>query len=343
MEQTIEAKLKGNQKEKITIVGSGAWGTAIGHQISYNKRVEVTIYGINEEEINEINKSHTNKKYFSTKLSKNLFAASDKEQAFKNADIIMLVLPSVAVKAVVEKDIVPNMKKAAYFVNLAKGLDYLKVQLLSDVIKEAVPSKLRKGVLKLTGPSFAIDVANGEPTLLTLASDNIDLSKKISQFLETDKVHIEPKGNLNGAEALSVIKNPYAVMMGIIQGLGYQMNSKAFLFTKIVEEMIEVLKLFGIENPEKAIISAAGLGDFFLTGTSLKSRNFSTGYKIGKADKVTKKILQSFTTIEGLKSIELLNSLAIRKKITLEIIEMLYNIAYRREKPSQTVEKFFNK
>lgn len=121
------------------------------------------------------------------------------------------------------------------------------------------------------------------------------------------------------------------------------MNAKAYMFTESLNEMARILKLFKVSNPEKLIFQPAGVGDLFLTGTSKHSRNFETGFQIGKEDKVSKDVLSTFTTIEGLRTIEILMMLREKEKVHLPLIELVYNITYKKEKPSIALKDFFQK
>lgn len=324
-------------KNKIVIVGTGAFGTAIGNML-VAKNEFVILYGVDQKEIDDINVNHKNTRYYNVPLSPNLMALSDPEKAFKDAFLILLALPSNVMDTVLKKVIVPNMTRPAYFINLSKGFDFLNVRLLNELINDIVPKKYNLGILKLSGPSFADDLIRKTFTIFSLAADNIALAEKLKPFLETDFTRIYPTEDLNGIELLSVIKNPFALLMGIVCGLNYRQNTQAIFFVEMIREMRILVESFGA-NPD-IIFSPAGIGDFYLTATSKKSRNFSVGYKIGRADKVNKKTLSLFSTVEGLRTIEILSTITKKKKINLKLLELLYNINYKNQKPSVEIDYF---
>ncbi|CRX37223.1 / gpsA / Glycerol-3-phosphate dehydrogenase [NAD(P)+] /:99081 Forward [Candidatus Hepatoplasma crinochetorum] len=322
-----------------TIIGSGAFGTAVANFL-VSKNDNVIIYGIDEKEISDIQNNHKNTKYFeSIKLKAKLKATTDIKRALQDADIILIAIPSHSFRDVLRKNILPNMKKPAYFVNLAKGLDYLEIKFLNQIIEEEIPQKMNLGVLKLSGPSFAKELVEEEPTKFVLACKDIEIANNLKKYFETEYTKIVTSNAIVGIEALSVIKNSLAILLGIVNGLGYGMNSRAYIFTESLEEMKKIVKLYGFD--ENIIFLPAGVGDLYLTGNSKKSRNFSVGYKIGKANKVNKKILNSFVTIEGLRSIEIIFSLAIKKGIKLNLFNLLYNITYKNIRPSEVMDQFF--
>ncbi len=338
---------KEDKINKIVIVGSGAFGTAIAEVLVRSAEEgkkderEVTLFGIDKKEVNDINKNHKNSKYYSMRLSPKLKASIDPKESFKDADIILLAIPSKVFKSSLEENVVPNLTKPAYFINLAKGLDYDKNKILTDIIKEEVPKNLNKGTLKLSGASYASELIHKAPTSFILSSDDIELSKVIKKELSNYVMKISPQNNLVSTEWLSIIKNPLAILMGLISGLGYKMNTKALFFTEAINEMTKVIKHFGLNKD--IVFTPAGIGDLYLTGSSMKSRNYTTGYNIGKSNKVTKKALKTFQTTEGLRSIKILNDLSKKNKLGLTSIEMLYNITYNNEKPSVAVQNYIDK
>lgn len=330
-----------NYEKKIVIIGSGAFGTAIAEVLVRDKEKnnKILLFGINEKEIHDINSNGKNSKYYSLKLSPNLKGTTDPKEAFVDSDIIMFAVPSIAIKSVIEKTVVPNITKPAYFINLAKGFDYLDDQILSKTIKELVPKELNKAVLKLAGSSYASELIEKEPTWFVLASDNIEDSKIIAKELNNNTMKVRPVESLDTVEWLSIIKNPLALLQGIVAGLGYKVNTRALFFEAAVEEMRLILQHF--ELNEDLLFSPAGLGDFYLTGSSRKSRNYSTGFMLGKVDKVTKKVLTNFATVEGVRSVEVLLHLARKNNLNLKLIEILYNITYKKDKkPSEVINKY---
>ncbi|RKX67029.1 MAG: hypothetical protein DRP42_01700 [Tenericutes bacterium] len=233
-------------ENKIVIVGSGAFGTAMAQAVSGNFDV-INIFGIDKDEISDINTNHRNKKYFNGKLNDNIVATTD-SKIFEDADIIMLAIPSQFFSSTLRDVIVPKLTKPAHFVNLSKGMDQIRMQSLSTTIVEIVPANLIKSVLKLSGPSFAVEVLEGQPTKFVLACEDMDSAEHIKSLLETDQIKITTHQSIQGVEYVSVLKNPLAILMGIIDGLGYKMNTTAFMFTEAIEEMERFLEALGLDK-----------------------------------------------------------------------------------------------
>ncbi len=332
-----------NYDKKIVVVGSGAFGTAIAESLvrDTTKNNRVILFGINQREINDINKNKKNSKYYSLKLSPKMYATSNAEEAFKDVDIILLAVPSVAINSSINDTIIPNLTKKAYFVNLAKGFDYINQETLDKTISNAIPEEWSNGVLKLAGASFASEVIEKEPTAFVLAAEDIKIAEEVAKHLNNKTMKISPSQSLEGIEWLSIIKNPMALLQGIVSGLGYKVNTRALFFSQAINEMRKVLKFLEID--ESIIFSPAGVGDMYLTGSSRKSRNYLTGFELGKHDKVTKKALTKFATVEGVRSIEVLLRISRKNKLNLKSVELLYNILYKNEKPSVAIQKYLDK
>ena len=344
-ENTIETRLKEKKEffknnksdEKIVIIGSGAFGTSLANVFSRQNN-NVLIYGIDKKEVKDINENHKNSKYFSKKLPNSVTASTDIKEVLEGAKVIILAIPSHVFDLVLREQIVVNMDKPAYFVSVAKGIDNLKTKFLTTIIEEIVPDDLRLGVLKLAGPSFAQELMYNVPTIFTLASKDIEVAKKVSKYFITDVTDIEITSNIFGTELVSILKNPLAILLGIVTGLGYGYNTRARIFLDSIREIETIMDYFKLD---KSIIhSPAGIGDLYLTGSSKKSRNFSVGHQIGRMNKVNKRILSSFTTIEGLRSIELIMSFAIKNNIEVNLFKILYNITYNKSEPKEIISNY---
>ncbi len=329
--------------KKIVVVGSGAFGTSIAEALvrDGSKKNQVILFGINQREINDINKNRKNSKYYSLKLSPKLYATSDAKIAFTDADIILLAVPSVAINSSINDTIVPHLTKQAYFVNLAKGFDYINEETLDKTLTKAVPKKWSLGILKLAGASFASEVIEREPTSFVLAAENLVIAEEVAKSLNNKTMKVTPSQNLEAVEWLSIIKNPLALLQGIVSGLGYKVNTRALFFNRALNDMRRLLKF--LELDESVIFSPAGIGDMYLTGSSRKSRNYATGFELGRHNRVTKKALSKFATVEGIRSIEVLLRISRKNKLNLKSVELLYNILYKNEKPKAAIEKYLDK
>ncbi|BDV02291.1 MAG: glycerol-3-phosphate dehydrogenase [NAD(P)+] [Candidatus Hepatoplasma vulgare] len=330
----MESKLL---RDKITIFGSGAFGTAMAYLLS-KKNNYICIYGIDEDEVNDILNNHKNSKIFEKILPSSITATTDMKEALKDAKIIMIATPSFAVRDLLKR-IVENLDHQIYIINLSKGYDLEKNESLSSLIYESIPSKFNLGVIKLSGPSYASEIIRDEPTIFNFASLKKEVFEKLNKYFNIEKIKLIYTSELEGVELLSVLKNVYAIVLGINKGLGYGKNAEALLFYQILEEMKLVLKTLKVR--EELAYTVSGLWDLYLTGTSRTSRNFNSGFLIGENNKVNKEIFDTSKTTEGIISLNAMNNFLIKNKLHLLSFELLYKIIYEKSNPKEAFKIFY--
>lgn len=326
-----------NKKLRFTIVGTGAFGTAIANVLIKNPKIDLIMYGNNKNQINDINVNHKNSYFFGKKaINKNIIATASNKIAFKDADVILFALPTQFINDVLKTKIVPFLTKKASFINLSKGMDYENVLFIDQLVRRIVPSKYFGSVLKLSGPSFAIEVINFSKTVFSLACESKNELKRLTPYFENRYWKIYPTVKIREIEIISSIKNVFAILLGMVKGLGYKNNVCSYFFYLGLDEMKSILQKLDLDYI--SIFEPAGIGDYHLTTTSVKSRNYSAGYKIGKANKVTKKILTQFNTIEGLRLIDVFWRYLISKNINSILFASLYSIMFKKSKPRDIIE-----
>lgn len=330
-----------NKKNKVTILGSGAYGTAIAHALSFNNDLDIVLYGISKKEINDINKKHINSTYSNVKLKNNISATLDIKEAIMDSQFIMIALPTKVVQKTLIEYVIPNLENSVYFINLSKGFDYVTVKSITETLEDIVPKKFVKGISKVSGPSFAKEMMLNENTSLVIASKNDAVNEVVSDlFYKSNFIHIEKSLDLQGVEYASIYKNVLSILLGIADGLGLGKNSTAILFVNSLREIEELGKFINIS--ESTIRGYAGLGDLFLTGTSTKSRNYSLGYKIGKENGISKNLLKTLSTVEGVQSPVFLEGIAKNNKIILPLNSIIYDIIHLKKDPKKRIEQYFN-
>lgn len=327
-------------EDKITILGSGAFGTAIAHTLSRRNK-NIQIFGIDFNEINDINKRNCNSKYFPQILSKNISATSDIKEAIKDAKILLIATPSNVASKLFKDVILPVLEQPVYIINLSKGLDFFEAKSITSIVEEIVPTALNKGILKLSGPSFAIELMKNNYTKFVLSSKEKNNYDELKKYFNVKNIKLEYRSDIEAVEIVSVLKNAYAIMLGIHKGLGYGKNSEAFLFSEIIDEMREVFTRSGLD--QSVINSAAGLWDLYLTGTTRTSRNFDFGYIVGEGENAKREHLESMKTIEGVKTISFMTTWMKKNNVKLNIIQTLHEIIYEGKNPRNALIEYFEK
>ena len=308
----------------ILVLGGGTFGTAIANELSVNTENNVVLFSRNLQKVDEINTYHTNKSCFPNKhLTKFLSASSDKND-IKKADVIFIALPS---SVIIENlgSLQSYFKKEVLLVNLSKGLFAEGV-----TVVERIKEKLGiTNIVSLKGPSFAVEVMEHADTLLTLGYSTSKQYEIINTIIKNTSLHIDCTTDIRGVEVLSVLKNIYALVLGVVDAKYNSPNTRFMILTKAFSEARILLKSVG--GSEDTLFLACGFGDFCLTSLNDLSRNRTLGLLIGKgffsADYKSNSVI-----LEGLNAIEMFHDLVGEKlNKDLPIFNKLYSFFANKE------------
>lgn len=305
----------------IVIAGAGTFGTAVAERLAWNVNNRVILHTIENDVEKEINEKHTNRKYFPTRFLNRYLSATSSFSVFREADVVMLVIPSKAIVPFSE-EIRKNTDKEPLIINLAKGM--------SDngaFITENIPFK-RTASMK--GPSFAIETINGFPTSFTFGGKKEDYDYFRNNILPDTQFSLDYSSDIRAVELMSILKNMYAIAIGIVSGKFNSPNVDFLVYTKAVNEMRELLKIFSCD--EDTIFRYCGIGDLGLTALNDLSRNRTLGMLIGKGfgyDPDSK----SSTVVEGLRTVKLIGEITRQKCIAddFPLVQALYRLLYEND------------
>jgi len=260
--------------KKIVFIGSGAIATAIGHILAIKNEHEIQLLSIEEDVIESINEHRINNKSFpNVKLRKTLKATSDKN-ILKDAYIIFLAIPSSqTVNYIKTNQAIINPD--AILVNLAKGFgddNKTIVQCLKDVCANPIAT--------IKGPSFARDIINKQHTGLTVGTEKLEIYNELKEVFKSTNIYLDYSDDIIGVELLSILKNIYAIAMGIVDAHHDSPNLRFLVLTNAFKEMRSLLIQFG--GKEETLFKYCGFGDFGLTALNDLSRNRTLGLLIGK-------------------------------------------------------------
>lgn len=321
---------------KICVMGSGAWGSAISSVLTENGN-EVSIYGICQDEVDDINLNRKNSKYFGPTLllHEGITAFTELAPAITGARIIVLAIPSFAIEESVEK-ILPYINKNTVIVNLAKGFDKNTEKLLGQLTRDLLPKDCSDNVVSLLGPTFASEVAEKQITAITASSYNYEASRLVQDTFTNSYFKVCINNDPIGTEYCAALKNIIALACGIVDGLGYKINTRSALITRGISEIARYVTHFG--GNESTCYGLAGIGDLILTCSSTTSRNYSAGYEIGRTS-YKNFISNNSKTVEGVYACEIAYQIAKENNIQSPIVECIYNIAYNRNSIIDEIEK----
>ncbi|MFA7671861.1 MAG: NAD(P)H-dependent glycerol-3-phosphate dehydrogenase, partial [Sphaerochaetaceae bacterium] len=268
-----------------------------------------------EDVIEDINTNHQNSKYFPGRFINNCITATNDISCTYTADILFLAVPSKVIESFCHS-IVKEAKEEMLVINLSKGLAEDGSFLIEKI------SFKRTGSLK--GPTFAVEIMNGDPSGMTFGGSKDDYNE-LKETLKKTAITIDYSSDARAVDFLSVLKNMYAIAIGIVSGRYNSPNVDFLVMTKAVNEMRRLLKLYDCN--EETIFNYCGIGDLGLTALNDLSRNRTLGLLIGKGFSNDPK---STTVIEGLRTIKLLGKLVRDKNIQDDfiVLDSLYSLLY---------------
>ena len=328
-------------KTKITILGAGAWGTALALVLADNGN-QLTMYSKDAKVCDEINHQHTNSKYFDDVflLPNSITATCELSQATKGTEMILISVPSHAVREMVIS-IIPFLKTKTLIINTAKGFDPLTNNRLSETIRRLIPKKFLLGVVSLIGPSHAEEVINRQLTLVSAVSKHGHLAEQVSQLFSNEYFRVYVQKDEIGSEIGSALKNVIAIASGVVTGLKLGDNARAALVTRGLTELMQLGKVLG--GKLKTHAGLTGLGDLIVTCYSKHSRNYQAGIKIGKDNSAEPFLSTNQETVEGVHFAKIAHQLAKKFRLKLPIIEAVYAVLYEKKRPSELIKSLMNR
>ncbi|MFA5368976.1 MAG: NAD(P)H-dependent glycerol-3-phosphate dehydrogenase [Candidatus Paceibacterota bacterium] len=322
------------KKINITILGDGAWATTLAILLSKNNH-NVVVWSAFGEHLDELSKERENYKYLpGIKIPKNIIFEKDINCAIENSEIVVFAIPSKFFRDVAKK--IKQSKsdlKGKVFISVAKGLEQKTLKRMTEIIKDEL-GNVQTAVL--SGPSIAIEVAQGLPALIVAAAKNHDIAKKIQDIFSNDYFRVYTSTDVIGVELGGPLKNIIAVVAGISDGLGFGSNAKAAILSRGLAEIQRLGLKMGAKT--KTFIGLAGLGDLSTTCISPESRNRTFGERIAKGEKMDEIIKSTASIIEGATTAEAVYQLSKKYKVDMPITEQLYQILYKNKLPQKAIK-----
>lgn len=315
---------------KVSIIGTGSWGTALAKVLSENGH-EVTMWGRKQTTVDDINEQHMNASYLpGISLPANIQATSSLAESILDAHVILLVIPTNAIRAVairINELLKAQSASRPIIVHASKGLEMTSELRISQVIEQAMDRDHYEALVVLSGPSHAEGVARRDVTTLTAASYSLEAAKVVQQAFMNAYFRVYTNSDVIGVELGGALKNIIAVGAGIIDGLDYGDNAKAALITRGLAEISRLGVAMGADP--LTFIGLSGVGDLIVTCTSSHSRNFQAGRLIAKGYSVEEVNQAINMVVEGILTVKVAYQLAKGHHIDMPITEMLYRALYQ--------------
>lgn len=324
------------EMERISIIGSGAWGTALA-QIIANRGQSVTLWARRLELSATINEKHENTENLpGIPLNKEIRATNDIWEA-ANARIILLVCPAQAQRETL-KSINSATKSNPVLVLCSKGIELQTGLMMSEVAQEIMPGS---PVCILSGPNFAREIASGQPAATTLACADETLARKIQESIGSPYFRPYITDDLTGVQIAGALKNVIAIACGLAQGLGFGESTRASLVTRGMAEIVRLGCAMGARA--ETFLGLSGMGDLMLTCSSLQSRNFSLGVALGEGKKLEDLRKNSRSVTEGVHTAEAGLSLAAKRKVEMPVTKAVHQCLNEGRKLDDALKELLNR
>lgn len=328
--------------KKIAIIGAGSWGTALSIALARSRQPHAISIWAHEAEVVESMRARRVNEVFlpDFELPAGIEPTGDLSAAVKGADIVLGVMPSTHARelyAQIAKHAAPN----AAFVSATKGLEPETMLRMSEVIRQAIPAERSPRIAALSGPSFAREVARGDPTAIVIASEDAQLAGEIQHEFSGPTLRLYSNSDVAGVELGGAVKNVIAIAAGVTEGLGFGHNTLAALITRGLSEMSRLAIALG-GRPE-TMAGLAGMGDLVLTCTGALSRNRGVGVELGRGRKLEEIVGSTRMVAEGVSTTAVTQMLARRMKIEMPITEQMHAVLYEGRSPRDAMRELMER
>ena len=302
--------------EHIGVIGAGAWGTALAQTAARAGR-DVTLWAFETDVVAAINEKRENTVFLPGVSLDPAVAATSALSNLDACDAVLAVAPAQHLRRVLE-GFAPYVRPGLPLALCAKGIERESLKLMTQVLAETAPGALPA---VLSGPSFAIDVAKGLPTAVTLACEDETVGLALIDALGTARFRPYLAGDLIGAEIGGAVKNVLAITCGISEGRGLGKSAHAALISRGFAEMTRLALALGAER--ETLAGLCGLGDLVLTCSSPQSRNMSCGMALGRGEPLADILAARRAVTEGVASAPAVLALAKRHGVEMPICEAI--------------------
>lgn len=327
---------------KTAVIGAGSWGTALAKLLA-DKGENVVLWGHRPEHIAEIERERENSRYLpGFSLPANLQLEKDLAVAVRDADCVLMVVPSHGYRQVFSRLLPSLQNNQTLLVSAVKGIEIGTRQTMTELMIHEAGTRAEDfhfGVL--SGPSFAKEVADRQPTAVTVAFADLDAARAVQRLFATDYFRAYTSTDVVGLEISGAMKNVIAIAAGISDGLGFGLNTRAALITRGLAEITRMGVAMGAQP--FTFSGLGGLGDLVLTCTGSLSRNRTVGLKLGEGKNLSTALFEMTMVAEGVKTTKSCYNLAAHLGVEMPILEQAYQILYEDKDCMQAVRELFQR
>jgi len=329
---------------EIAIVGAGAWGTALSIILGRKETHQVRLWAHEQDVCESITRQHVNERFLPGQtVPERVTACNDLAEALGGAAIVVSVMPSQHCRLLFE-EMRPHLDPQTMIVSATKGLEEHSLLRMTEVILQVMrgPDIPAPRIGALSGPSFALEAARGDPTAITIASQDKELARFVQQEFSHASFRLYTNEDPIGVELGGALKNTVAIAAGVCAGLGLGHNSVAALITRGLAEMTRLVVACG--GKAETMAGLAGLGDLVLTCTGGLSRNRSVGVELGRGRKLPEILAGMHGMVaEGIFTTTAAVGLARARGVEMPITEQMYAILHEGKAPREAIHELMTR
>jgi len=313
---------------RVAVLGAGSWGTTVATLVTRN--APVTIWARRPEVAREINEQRTHERYLKGfTLPKDLKATDSVEEAVRDADVVVMGVPSHGFRSALE-DVKPHVRPWVPVVSLSKGLEQDTELRMTQLIEEVLPGH-PAGVL--TGPNLAKEIMAGQAAASVVALDDPTVVKALQTVFKSGLFRVYTNHDVIGCELGGALKNVIAIAVGMGDGMGVGDNTRSAVITRGLAELMRLGVQMGGEP--QTFAGLAGMGDLVATCVSPLSRNRHVGVELGKGRKISEVIAEMNMVAEGVKTSRVVMELAEKAGVDLPIAREVYGVVHEDQPATQ--------
>lgn len=323
---------------KLTVLGPGCWGLTLAWLLTDNFD-EVVVWGREQDLYEDLIKNKHCSKPLEVQLSNKVQISSNLSESIKDADIILLVVATSGIRNVCEQLKIAGVKNEQILVNASKGIELPSLMRMSEVIKDVLPNQ---SLAILSGPTLAKEVLMGKPTAASVASDDLEVAKKVQQACSVQsKFRLYTNKDVIGVELGGSLKNVIAIASGFAHAMGLGDNCTGALLTRGMAEIARVSVNLGASP--STLYGLSGMGDLIATCSSPMSRNYTVGSMLGKGKKIDDILKELGSVAEGVKTSKAVCELAQKLGIEVPVSSAIYEAVYTDITPQELLDKLMNR
>ncbi|HKF51841.1 MAG TPA: NAD(P)H-dependent glycerol-3-phosphate dehydrogenase [Candidatus Acidoferrales bacterium] len=327
---------------KIAIIGAGGWGTALAIVLASAKESRHVALWVRENDVFESLQTTRENVAFLPGFSipPNVVITAELEHAIRDAEIIIGAMPAAYTRPMYSA-MLPFLHPEMRFVSATKGLEPDTLLRITEVMTQALSRKLRPRVAALSGPSFAKEVARGDPTAVVIASADRETAKEIQREFSGPTLRLYTNEDIIGVELGGALKNIIAIAAGVAEGLGLGHNTIAALITRGLAEITRLGTALGAHRDTLA--GLAGMGDLVLTCTGDLSRNRFVGIELARGRKLDDILASMRMVAEGVGTTAAARTLAHKAGVEMPITEQMFAVLHDGRPPKVALRELMER